>query len=57
MEQEGISHLIDVAGTDTDHLRFMQQDLIQVRQTVIDSNNSVLLTRQAQLTSSFNQRK
>jgi ketopantoate reductase len=50
MEQDGIRHLIDVASTDTEHIRFMQQDLVQVRQTVIDSSNSAILTRQAQFT-------
>jgi hypothetical protein len=57
MEQEGISHLIDVATTDTDHIRFMQQDMIQVRQSVINSSNTALLNRQAQLASSFLQNK
>lgn len=57
MEQEGISHLIDVATADADHVRFMQQDMLQVRQSVINSSNTALLNRQAQFASSCLQNK
>ncbi|CAB3370193.1 Hypothetical predicted protein [Cloeon dipterum] len=49
MEQEGISHLIDVATMDSDSVRLMIQDLNQVRQRAIDSSTSAVLSRNAQL--------